>query len=27
LKLDGKVSVFQYKLEIMGMSIWDANLV
>lgn len=27
LKLGGKVSVFQYKLEVQGMEMWDANLV
>lgn len=27
LKLGGSVQVFQYALEIVGMELWDANLV
>ena len=27
LSLGGKVQVFQYALEIVGMEMWDANLV
>jgi len=27
LKLGGTVQVYQYKLEIVGMEMWDANLV
>lgn len=27
LKINGKVQVFQYRLEIVGMEMWDANLV
>lgn len=27
MKLGGTVSVYQYKLEIIGMELWDANLV
>jgi hypothetical protein len=27
LKLGGTVCVYQYKLEIIGMELWDSNLV
>lgn len=27
IRLSGKVTVFQYRLEILGMQVWDANLV
>lgn len=27
LKINGKVQVFQYRLDIVGMEMWDANLV
>jgi hypothetical protein len=27
LKLGGNMLVYQYKIEILGMEMWDANLV